>query len=202
MWDNKKKAITFSFDDGVIQDIRLIKLLDKYNLKATFNLNSELFGKNDTIIKFDDLGHFVKHVRINKDEVKDLYKNHEVAAHTLTHPNLITLTKEEIIHQVEDDRKNLEKITSQDIKGLAYPCGHPNFNDDVARIIKENTKIKFARTIVSTYNFDLQNDLYKFNPTVYFLEYDKMFELGEKFIKLKTDEPKLFYIWGHAYELE
>ena len=38
MWDNKRKAVTFSFDDGVSQDIRMIELLDKYGLKATFNL--------------------------------------------------------------------------------------------------------------------------------------------------------------------
>ena len=28
----KKKAITFSYDDGVTQDIRFIALLNKYNL--------------------------------------------------------------------------------------------------------------------------------------------------------------------------
>ena len=39
---NKKKAITFSYDDGVTQDVRLIELLNKYGLKSTFNLNSEL----------------------------------------------------------------------------------------------------------------------------------------------------------------
>jgi hypothetical protein len=30
MWNGKKKAVTFSFDDGVTQDIRLIEILDKY----------------------------------------------------------------------------------------------------------------------------------------------------------------------------
>ena len=39
------KAITFSFDDAVTQDIRLIELLNKYNLKCTFNVNSELLSK-------------------------------------------------------------------------------------------------------------------------------------------------------------
>ena len=43
---NKLKAVTFSYDDGVTQDIRLIELLNKYGLKCTFNLNSELLGKN------------------------------------------------------------------------------------------------------------------------------------------------------------
>ncbi len=50
MFNGKRKAVTFSYDDGVTQDIRLIELFDKYNLKCTFNLNSELFGINGNII--------------------------------------------------------------------------------------------------------------------------------------------------------
>lgn len=48
-FNGKMKAITFSYDDGVTQDIYLIELLNKYNLKCTFNLNSELLGKNGTL---------------------------------------------------------------------------------------------------------------------------------------------------------
>ena len=29
-----------------------------------------------------------------------------------------------------------------------------------------------------------------------------MFELGEKFLNLKTDEKQVFYVWGHAYEFD
>ena len=32
MWNGKKKAITFSFDDGVLQDKRLIDIFNKYKL--------------------------------------------------------------------------------------------------------------------------------------------------------------------------
>ena len=39
------KAITFSYDDGVTQDQRLIEMFDRYGLKATFNINSGLLGK-------------------------------------------------------------------------------------------------------------------------------------------------------------
>lgn len=41
----KAKAVTFSYDDGVIQDRRLAELFDKYGLKGTFNFNNEA-GKN------------------------------------------------------------------------------------------------------------------------------------------------------------
>lgn len=44
MFSGKRKQVTFSYDDGVTQDIRLAELFHKYGLKATFNINSELLG--------------------------------------------------------------------------------------------------------------------------------------------------------------
>ena len=41
---NHQKILTFSFDDGVTQDIRLIEMFDRYGLKGTFNLNSGLIA--------------------------------------------------------------------------------------------------------------------------------------------------------------
>ena len=49
----KLKAVTFSYDDGTTQDIRLIELLNKYGLKSTFNLNSGLFSKNKILIRIN-----------------------------------------------------------------------------------------------------------------------------------------------------
>ena len=34
MWNGKKKAVTFSYDDGVEQDRRLIALFNKYGMKS------------------------------------------------------------------------------------------------------------------------------------------------------------------------
>ena len=36
----KNKILTFSYDDGVTQDIRLVELFNKYGMKCTFNINS------------------------------------------------------------------------------------------------------------------------------------------------------------------
>ena len=49
MWQGKKKAVTFSFDDGVLQDLRLIDIFNKYGLRATFNLNSGKLGTQNSI---------------------------------------------------------------------------------------------------------------------------------------------------------
>lgn len=201
MWDGKLKAITFSYDDAVTQDIRMIELLDKYGLKGTFNLNSEYLGlQSEGGMVFDN---FVYRHKVNPEDVKEVYKNHEVAVHTLTHPRLPEIEDEaEIIRQVEQDRLNLEKYSGGEVIGMAYPCGGVNNDDRVAEIIRKNTGVKYSRTITSTYNFDLQDNLLRFNPTVHHIETEKVFELAEKFLALETDKPQLFYIWGHTYEFD
>ena len=195
----KKKAITFSYDDGVTQDIRLIDLLNKYGLKCTFNLNSELLSKKGMLIRE---GKRIAHYKIHAEDVKNIYEGHEVAVHTLTHPNLTQCDDKEIIHQVETDRLNLSGLVGYEVVGMAYPCGGVNNDDRVASIIKENTGVKYSRTITSNNCFDLQENLYRFNPTVYHLNFEEMMQSGREFIELKTEEPKVFYIWGHSYEMD
>lgn len=195
MWNGKKKAITFSFDDGVTQDIRAIEILDKYGLKATFNLNSGAFGQrviaNDT----------TKRYKINAVDLKNIYKNHEVASHTLVHPLLTNMDENGIIWQVEKDREILSELCGYEVVGMAYPGGGINNDERVAEIIKNKTGIKYARTTSNTYNFDLQDNYYRFNPTTHVTTPD-VYKYAEKFIDLNTDEPQLFYLWCHTYEFD
>ena len=195
----KKKAVTFSYDDGITQDIRLIELLNKYDLKCTFNLNSELLGKNGCLIRENKR---IAHYKVWPSDVKEIYAGHEVAVPTLTHPNLTTLEDAEVIRQVEQDRLNLSDLAGYEVVGMAYPCGGVNNDDRVAQLIKEHTGVKYSRTITSVHNFDLQENLYRFNPSVYHLHMDKMMELARQFVELEPEEPKIFYIWGHSYEMD
>ena len=194
---NKLKAVTFSYDDGITQDIRLIELLNKYGLKCTFNLNSELLGTGITLIRE---GLRIAHYKINPEDVKEIYAGHEVASHSLTHPDLTTLDEAEIIRQVEQDRLNLSALVGYEVVGMAYPCG-PN-DDRVAGIIRENTGVKYCRTVTDVDSFDLQKNLYRFNPNVYHLDFDRMMKMGKEFVELKADKPQIFYIWGHSYEMD
>ena len=167
MWNGKKKAVTFSFDDGVTQDIRLIKMFDKYGLKGTFNLNSGFLGLEGTLFRN---GRTVRHDKVELEKIKEVYHGHEVAVHTLTHPNLTGLEAEEIIKQVEEDRRRLSLICGYEVVSMAYPCGGVNNDDRVAEIIRNNTGVRFARGLDSTYSFDLQQNLLRFKPTVYYIE--------------------------------
>ena len=195
----KMKAVTFSYDDGVTQDIRLIEMLNKYGLKATFNLNSDLLATRGMLMCD---GQRISHYKVHKEDVRDLYAGHEIAAHTLTHPNLTTLDDAEVVRQVEQDRLNLSELAGYEVIGMAYPCGGVNNDDRVADIIKNHTGIKYSRTIAANRSFDVQQNLFRFNPTEHHLSFDWLMEMGQRFIDLKPDTPQIFYIWGHSYELD
>ena len=201
MFNGKMKAVTFSYDDGVTQDKRLIELFNKYGLKATFNINSELLGHPGELVRN---GARVSHIKNKPEDVRHIYAGHEIAAHTLTHPLLPSIEDDkEIIRQVEQDRLNLSELAGYEVVGFAYPCGGQNFDRRVSELIRNNTGIKYARNIISNHSFALQDNLYEFSPTVYHHgEWDKMFELAEKFITLDAKEPSILYIWGHAYEFD
>ena len=194
-----KKAITFSYDDGVTQDFRLIELLNKYGLKCTFNLNSELLSQRGILIRN---GLRISHYKVHPEDVKDLYAGHEVAVHTLTHPHLTQCNDAEIIRQVETDRHNLSNLVGYEVIGMAYPGGGVNNDDRVAEVIKSNTGVKYCRTITTNDSFDPQDNLFRFNPTAFHLDFEKIMSLGQKFIDLATDTPQIFYIWGHSYEMD
>ena len=199
MKSNLLKAVTFSYDDGVTQDIRLIELLNQYGLKSTFNLNSELLGTKGMLLRD---GKRISHYKFHPDDVKEVYEGHEVAVHTLTHPNLIALDDTEIIRQVEQDRLNLSEIMGYDVVGMAYPCGGVNNDERTAKVIRENTGVKYCRTTVCNNSFEQQAHLYRFSPSAYHLDFDTLMSLGQQFVELDAQTPQIFYIWGHSFEMD
>lgn len=196
---NKLKAITFSYDDGVTQDIRLIELLNKYELKCTFNLNSELLGTKGILMNGTQR---ISHYKIHPEDIKMVYEGHEVAVHTLTHPRLPALEEDEIVRQVEQDRLNLSELVGYEVVGMAYPCGGTNHDERVIEIMQKSTHVQYSRTILSTGHFNPPDDVFRFHPSIYHLDFDALMKLGEEFLALKPTTPQLFCIWGHSYELD
>lgn len=197
MWNGKNKAITFSFDDGVTQDARCIEILNKYGLKATFNINSGLLGREGSLCNGKRK---VSHDKVEPEIVQKLYLGHEVAVHTLDHPLLPTLTDDEIVREVEEDRKKLSELCGYEVVGMAYPGGGKNCDERVAEVVRTRTGVKYARTNKSINSFDLPKNLYLLDGIYYC---DERFEsIVEEFLALETDTPQLLYIWGHTYEMD
>lgn len=199
MFSGKIKAVTFSYDDGVTQDIRLVEILNRYGMKATFNLNSELLGKDGCL---DILGKKISHYKLQPHEINEVYKAHEIASHTLTHPDLTEMSAEEVIRQVERDRLNLSELSGVEVIGMAYPGKQPNYNSRIAQIIEDCTGVKYARTTICSNDFSPQRDLYEFHPSVFHRDWERLYNLAEKFIELEPKNEKILYIWGHSYEFD
>lgn len=193
----KTKALTFSYDDGVYADEHLIDIFNKYGLKGTFNINSGNIGAN--------VPRKYGHARLDENAVSRLYTKggHEVAMHTLTHPFLSKLNSAGVTYELLQDKINLEKITHHIIRGFAYPYG--DYNDTAVEILK-NLGIVYARTAKSTGGFEIPVDFLRYNPTCHHFD-SKLMNYCEKFVvsseeSFEGKEPYLFFVWGHAYELE
>lgn len=197
MFNGKMKAVTFSYDDGVTTDEHLIEILDRYGLKCTFNINTASHRKEGerpySTNKFGaTVGKFVW------SELRDIYKNHEVAAHSLSHPHLEKLDRAACRAEMLCDMINIEAAIGKKPVGMAYPFG--SYSDETVDVLRE-LGLKYARGTWSNYSFDLQDDLMRFRPTLHHND-ERLMELCDKFIDLKPETPKIFYIWGHTYEFE
>lgn len=194
--NGKIKAITFSFDDGTEQDIQLIELMKKYDLYGTFNINSGMF-----LPEKEKPNKKILVRRMNKSVSKKLYndKHIEVAVHGYTHPFLDRMPKSSALWDIILDRKTLEEIFEKPIRGMAYPFG--TYNDDVIDVLKQSG-IVYSRTTESSNKFDLPENWLTLHPTCHFLD-DNLYELKNEFLNIETNQnPLLFYIWGHSFEIE
>lgn len=186
-----KKAVTFSYDDGVTPDLQLLEIFNKYGMKCTFNLN---YGLGPTSGGWECNGKPVN--RLDLAENVAAYAGHEIACHALTHQSLTGISAEEVQKEMLEDREGLTKLFGKCPVGMAYPYG--TFNDAVVEQLKE-MGFKYGRTVWESLNFDVQTDLLRFRPTCHH-DNEKLFELAEEFLAMETDEPKIFYVWGHSYE--
>lgn len=189
----KKKALTFSYDDGVGQDRRLVELFNRYGLKGTFNLNSGIQSYSNT---WNNQG--VEIHRMNAAGLPALYQGHEIALHGLTHPHLETLDKETIRNEVVQDKRQLEALFGSPVTGMAYPFG--SYNDTVLQVLREEG-ISYARTVVSTGGFALPEEPLTWAATCHHKD-SRLMELAEEFVELEPEVPQLFYVWGHSYEFD
>lgn len=194
--EGKTKALILSYDDGRTEDRQLVKLMNKYNLVGTFHLNSNKLGNANYL---------------NKEEIKELFLGHEVSVHSANHPNLPDISRIDVINEIVEDRKELERLVDYPVRGMAYPFG--NTNDTVIDAIN-GLGIEYARTVGDSYTFEIPKDFLRWFPTMHQFakaywepnqpEKDKKeMELFYKTIDafLQTKELAVLDIWGHSWEM-
>lgn len=199
MWNGKMKALTFSYDDAVTTDEHLIDIFNKYGMRATFNINSgTMVHKGQPRITWRARKGYGYLTKFYLEEVAQVYSGHEVASHGFLHRGLDKLCRDECEKELSQDIRTIEKIVGYRPKGMAYANGY--YSDTAVEVIR-SLGLRYARATKPTYNFDLQNDLLRFRPTLRHRD-ERLMELAKEFVALKPEEPNLFCVWGHSEEFE
>ena len=193
--DFKTKALTFSYDDGCIQDRRLTALLRDYGMKGTFNLCNAWFGN---VSEFDHGGFWVHFEQIAREEAPALYAGHEVASHNLAHKPVHALNKE-AKDQLSENSAALSELMGYPVRGFAFPCGP---FDHTSPDTLSSAGLAYARTVRDTYALSVPQDFYFWHPTCHDRD-EKLEPIVKSFAGEKDpEELRLLYIWGHSFELD
>ena len=185
-----RKIFLISFDDGTVWDRRFVELLNKYGMKATFNLNS---GLEDFVWHYED--RFPVRRQILADTVA-LYRGHEVASHSLHHHWLNTLTPPQLAWEVGEDCAALKKLFHLEEIGFGVPftaCGEREI-----RIIRKF--LRYIRLSEFSDSFAPPEDPYHTPIHALYNQPDirqRIARFAESTLPLS-----LFVMAGHSYELE
>lgn len=164
---NIKKYITFSIDDGSKYDLRLLKLLEKYKLKATFYIpkHDESYHKKDLTDK----------------EIRIISQVQEVGSHSLTHPILDRIPLFQQKEEIFDSKKYLENLLGKEVSMFCYP--HGIYNNRVSYLVREAGYIG-ARTVKCCY-FRIDNP-FEMNVSLHIYPYPL----------LKKNKEYSYFFWG------
>jgi peptidoglycan/xylan/chitin deacetylase (PgdA/CDA1 family) len=204
--------ITTSWDDGDVLDERVAGLLEKYQMKGTFYIPRDYWGK-----------------RLPDANIRALSNRQEVGAHTLTHADLSAVSLDTAREEIEGSKKWLEDVCGETIDVFCYPKGRYT---PAVRDLVQGAGYKGART---TKAFSLERGpAYEMETTVHVYPFPRrpgaglrrMFTpLQEKYAGFRSlgasvwdcrswesatkavfdgavKKGGVFHLWGHSWEVE
>ena len=124
------------WDDGVLNDIKVVELCRKYNAKATFNLNP---GKHLATTRmtdgwqFRDTGYYPG--KLAWSEVKSVYEGFEVASHGMNHLSAGVVDDKAFVADAVAARNVIEDLFQRECRGFAWPCG--KYNEATVQMMHE-----------------------------------------------------------------
>lgn len=168
--------IEISFDDGAHDDIRVVTLLEKYQLKATFFIPSNSWGADNLHI----------------------YDGHEVACHTHTHPqDMKDLTEQQIRDQIN---YNVLKLKTSS-KKFCPPRGR--YDQRVIKVLKSYgfTQLRTTKVLCIKKSKELVQDttIHMYHRKEY--KGEDLLQIAKRYYELA--KPNGYYhVWGHSHEIE
>lgn len=122
-YKNAKSAFALTFDDGFEAHYKYAyPVLEKYGIQGTFFVNSGNLVKK---------GQTAKERYGFEEDFREICDNgHEIASHSLTHPNLTSLDYDRLLDELKKDKEKIESFTGKPCLTHAYPyCLHNEIVD-------------------------------------------------------------------------
>lgn len=203
--------ITTSWDDGHPADLRLTKLLKKYDIPATFYIPIENIQRKN----------------MNTEQIKTISKNFDIGGHTYHHIRLPKLSDDEALNEIITGKRELEEITGNEIISFCYPGGE--FDDKTVKLVKK-AGFRLART-TRVLEYVKPKDLFKLGTTIQvgfnyrghylsFLKKSRVIkniylptwligtftfngwhELATQSLRYIQQRGGIFHIWGHSWSM-
>jgi peptidoglycan-N-acetylglucosamine deacetylase len=201
----KTAVLTTSWDDGHRYDVRLARMLKEHGLSATFYVapENQEFARQDLL---------------TSPQIRDISRDFEIGAHSMTHRRLPTLPEQESEKEITESKAVLEQVIGKEIKAFCYPFGaYSKLN---VKQVKD-AGYRYARTVarytftvddpfeagtssqVYNHRFDLWQTarFAKFRPLRILgcLEWDALARaMFDKVIR----EGGIYHLWGHSWEID
>src|SRR5476649_226616 len=121
--NNNQTLVTTSWDDGHKLDLKLARLLKKYEMPATFYIaprNHEFSEEN----------------RLNDKDIIDISKHFEIGSHTMSHQHLTKVSSEQADFELRESKRYLEEVIGKEIVSFSYPYG--DYDRSILKLVEKN----------------------------------------------------------------
>lgn len=184
--------VLLSFDDGCSLDLKLVELLEKYSLKATFYIP----------VMWESYATIKGWTPLTKQELLEISQVHEIGSHTISHPLLTQVPYSVASYEITQSKGMLENIIGKEVTSFSYPRGYAT--DQLRNVVRK--VYKSARsTLVG--NTDYPTDPAWHNTTAHIgcprAEYDKehWFDYTIRHLEQAKKKDGYFHVWGHSHEI-
>lgn len=163
-WNKDKPGLIISFDDGLESNYKYAKpILEKYNFIGWFFVPAGLIGTGNC--RIEDLTGDIQERYMDWGQVKDLYQNHIVGSHTLTHKRLKSeLSESTLKKEIYDSKLLLETNLAGEIDVFCWVGGERGAYSKIAADIIKEVGYKFS-FLTNHYPISMDNNPYQLERT-------------------------------------
>lgn len=192
MTATSKLTISLSFDDGSIYDIKLLDLLAKHSLTATFYIPYD----------WESYNHHRGYEPLTRDVLEQVADLHEIGSHTISHPLLTRISYGGAEYEITHSKKLLQDLIGKEVTKFAYPRGYAS--DPLLDIVRRTYEHGRSTLVGNTTkpldpawehtSVHLACQRQEYGNEDWFKYALRHLELGQK--------QGYFHAWGHSAEIE